>query len=312
MNDANQSNNNNVTVDTNANVDMNGVNPSGNVEGAGVPVSSSSDVTNNVSNVNNAVGVNENLVPNNNVNSINANVNVGNNSTTVNNETTSNVSEGDKELSNGSDVEVLQEGPDTNSYSNDKMKEVEINYTPPSKFKVFLLVTFFVVLIAFVIFLPEINSFVETYKAKKESPTPTTITTGRLECDLARTTSNLDISYEKVFHFTDSKLESLSDTTITKGDVDLDEATLDEENNKCLTLKDYTQQLRGIIVTCDYKQGILDMTQTFTFADVDKDLLDTAYSEAGGLTVEFENGENIDLIEKSMKAAGYTCERKTN
>lgn len=275
------------------------------------------DNQNNDNNILNVNGVKPNTNPNNGVENVQdssapsaVSNNVSNTNTT---ETTEVLSVDSNQNTQASEnVEVLQEGTDSNSYTNEKMKEVEINYTPPSKFKVFLLVTFFVLLIAFVIFLPEINSFVETYKAKKENNTPTIITTGKLECKLSRTTSNLDINYEKIFHFTDSQLESLSDTTITRGDADLDEATLDEENDKCLLLKGYTQQLRGIVVTCDYEQGKLDMTQTFTFGDIDKELLDTAYSEAGGLTVEFENGENIDLIEKSMKASGYTCDRKRN
>ena len=40
--------------------------------------------------------------------------------------------------------------------------------------------------------------------------------------------------------------------------------------------------------------------------------MDAAYAEAGGELVEFENEENIDIIEKNMKASGYTCERRTN
>ena len=49
---------------------------------------------------------------------------------------------------------------------NDKLKEVEINYTPPSKGKIFLLVVFFILLIGFVIFLPDISKMIEERKCE--------------------------------------------------------------------------------------------------------------------------------------------------
>lgn len=209
-------------------------------------------------------------------------------------------------------VEVL-DGKANNSSTVDKnMKEVEINYTPPSKFKVFLLIAFFAFLIIFVIFLPEINSFMETYKASKEAEAPKIITTGRLICTLKRSTNNLDISYENIFHFTDSKLNSLNYTVTTRGDATLDEVTLDEEQNKCNHLKESTELLRGVNITCEYKQGQQDTIQNFTFSDLSLEEMDAAFSEAGGVVPEFENEENIDDIERNMNASGYTCERRSN
>ena len=55
--------------------------------------------------------------------------------------------------------------PDTNSSDanamiNENLKKVEINYTPPSKGKIVLLLLFFIALIGFIIFLPNINTLV--------------------------------------------------------------------------------------------------------------------------------------------------------
>ncbi len=202
-------------------------------------------------------------------------------------------------------VEVLEE-------ENKPLKEVEINYTPPSKFKVVLLVIFFVFLIGFVIFLPDINSFIEISKENKNANTPKEITTGCLECTMKRTTDNLDINYENIFHFTDSKLNSLVITTTTRGDVDLDEQTLDEEQAKCNLLKQKANQVQGVVISCNYKEGEQEKIENFAFTDINREDLDAAYSEAGGTVVEFENEENIDLIERNMNASGYTCQRKSN
>lgn len=216
--------------------------------------------------------------------------------------------------SNSNEVELLQDNTsnENNAYTNQNLKEVNINYSPPSKFKIALLIIFFVFLIGFVIFLPEINSFIETYKVRQNENTTQVITTGRLVCTLSRTTKNLDIAYESIFHFTDSKLNSLNYTTTTKGDADLDEATLNEEQDKCNLLKQHTELLRGVVVTCEYEEGKQTTTQNFTFGDINKEDMDAAYSEAGGVLIEYENEENIDMIEKNMKASGYTCQRRTN
>ncbi len=301
---------------------------------------------NNINNVNNGNGVNPNVVNPNTTNynanpSVNTNVNpsinpspstntVGVSPNLVNptsTQATSPIQPGVKGVnppqpSVPNNVEVLDNSntnttPNSNGTENNngtakQMKEVEINYTPPSKFKVFLLITFFVVLIAFVIFLPEINSFMESYKAKKEAGPPQVITTGQLVCTNSRSTNNLDISYEYIFHFTDSKLNSLNFTTTTRGDASLDVTTLDEEQAKCDLLRRDTELLKGINIACEYKQGQQETIQNFTFAEIDLEELDAAYSEAGGVLPEFENEENIDNIEKNMNAANYTCDRRSN
>lgn len=191
-----------------------------------------------------------------------------------------------------------------------KLNEVQINYQPPSKFKTVMLVLFFIFLIGFVVFLPEIHNYVEVWKASKNKVVDAKITTGKLVCTLAKSTDNLDLTYESNFIFTDNKLEKLAYSISTRGDVSLDEATLDSENAKCVALKEATNGLSGVSVSCNYSEGLLETKQSFTYSEINKESMDSAYSEAGGIYPEYELNEDMDTIEKNMNASGYTCIRK--
>ena len=76
-----------------------------------------------------------------------------------------------------------------------------------------------------------------------------------------------------------------------------------EENLKCAT---------GVYIRCDYTTGKLIETQTYDLANVDFESLNSAFSEAGGNNPEYQFGQDVDRIEKNMKAAGYTCTREKN
>ncbi len=191
----------------------------------------------------------------------------------------------------------------------EKLKRVDVNYKPPSKFKIFLLVTFFILLIAFVLFLPNINSLVLRYKSGAFNSAEEKITTGKLECTLNTNTSNLDLEYKRVFSFTDSSLDSAEFTLTTKGDPTQDESTLNSENEKCEKLKDVTKSLNGINVSCEYLEGKLIERQSFNYLNLNPDEVDSAFAEAGGVNPEFSAGQDIDKIEKNMYAANYSCMR---
>lgn len=201
-------------------------------------------------------------------------------------------------------------GTDNPEVVNEKLKKVEVNYTPPSTAKmVFTVFTFFMIL-GFVIFLPEITTAVNNYKASKGAIDDEVITTGRLECDLKSNTTNLDMSYSRVFKFTDSKLNEAEFVITTRGDITLDEATLNEMADKCKLLKDYTDDMSGVDVDCSHTEGKLTETQRFEYASIDVEELDAAFAEAGGTYPEFKNEQDIDIVEKNMNAAGYSCMRK--
>lgn len=199
---------------------------------------------------------------------------------------------------------------DSSVIVNEKLKEVEINYTPPSKFKTFMTVMLFILFIAFVIFLPDITSMISQYKLNKNRAPETVITTGQLECSLKSNTSNLDMEYLRTFKFTDSKLYEANYTLTTKGDATLDEKTLDTMAEKCNDLADNTKDLAGVSISCNYSDGKLVERQNYIFASIIYKNLDAAFTEAGGTYPEFSDGQEIDSVEKTMNAAGYSCSRK--
>lgn len=193
------------------------------------------------------------------------------------------------------------------SVVNEKLKEVEINYTPPSKFKTAMTIMMFILLIAFVIFLPEITSMINQFKANKNKEPEKVITSGKLECSLKSNTSNLDTEYLRIFKFEDSKLYEANYTLTTKGDVTLDEKTLDNMAEKCNHLADSTKNLEGVTINCSYSEGKLEERQNYIFATINYNDLDAAFTEAGGTYPEFNDGQDISTVEKAMNAAGYSC-----
>ncbi len=190
------------------------------------------------------------------------------------------------------------------------LKKVEVEYTPPSKAKLVLLVVFFIGLVAFVLFLPEINSMVLRYKAGNLNDKPEEITTGRLICSLHTSTKNLDKNYDLVFHFTDNKLEKTEFKITTKGDPSEDAEVLDGLNEACQQLKNNVSDLSGVTIGCDYSEGKLIERQSYDLANVDQEALDSAFSEAGGNNPEYKNGQDMSYIEKNMNASNYSCERQ--
>lgn len=195
------------------------------------------------------------------------------------------------------------------SIDNEKLKKVEINYTPPSKFKIFLLIVFFVGLIGFVIFLPDISEYMDILMGNTEETKVEKITTGKMTCTLSSHTQNLNKDYEVVFSFTDNKLEKTVITTVTKGDISLDEETLDQLNNQCQLLSDSVKSLNGINVSCDYLNGQLTEKQSFTLNEINQEEMTAAYIEAGATNPEYQAGQDMDRIETNMNISQYECER---
>ena len=222
----------------------------------------------------------------------------------VNTDTTSQQVASDNS-SNVKQISPSQVNGEVNNTEN--LKRVEINYTPPSKFKMFLLVVFLVGLIVFVLFLPDINTMVNKYKAGKQ--VNEIITTGTMNCSFKTHTAELDKEYVRVFDFTDSKLEKADYTITTKGDPSLDEATLTEMNKKCVGLEEEVDSLTGITVSCKYSDGKLVERQIFEFQAIDKEQIDAAFAEAGGEYPEFSYNQDISEVERTMLAAGYSCVR---
>lgn len=199
---------------------------------------------------------------------------------------------------------------DNNAMVNENLKKVEIkDYTPPSKFKMALLIIFFIALVAFIIFLPDISSMIRNYRSGVNYQKEEVITTGKLVCTLESNTSDLDKNYELVFDFTDSKLKKNKFIITTRGDSTA-EKSLDEVAANCDILKEESEGIEGFSIRCEYTDGRLVETQNFNLETIDADELDATFTEAGGMSPSYTYDQDIDGIEKNMKASGYTCERQ--
>lgn len=183
---------------------------------------------------------------------------------------------------------------------------------PVSKFKYALMIIFFIFMFALVFFLPDITNYINIKKDLKAQENAPAITTGLLTCRLDRTTDIFNISYTAQFSFTDSKLNKLSYVTSTEGDAIVDSDQLDSLLNKCKLLQNEVGSLAGVKVSCNQSEGTVVETQDFTYSLINKESINSAYIEAGGVYPEFENEQNIDVIEKNMSASGYKCERSAS
>lgn len=191
---------------------------------------------------------------------------------------------------------------------NEKLKKVEVEYKPPSKFKIGLMLFFFVLILAFIIFLPEVTQYMSDLFDKKDN-TVIEITTGKLVCKLDSTTANLDKNYVRTFQFTDNKIEKVTFKTTTRGDITQDEATLNELNKQCTDIRDGLESLNGTSIECDYQNGKLVETEKFDLATYDYEQTSAAYTEAGADMLKFDNGEDVDKVKTSMLQAGFSCEK---
>ena len=149
--------------------------------------------------------------------------------------------------------------------SEKKVKEVEIDYKPPSKGKTILLIAFFLGLIGFVIFLPEISKMVKERENGMYNYEEKVITTGKLKCSMETNTTNLDKSYDLIFEFSDSKLESGHFSFFTRGDVSLDEEQMNEMNASCKKLEEATKSMAGVTIRCSYTPGKLTEEHIYNY-----------------------------------------------
>ena len=190
-------------------------------------------------------------------------------------------------------------------------KKVEVEYKPPSKFKIFCLIVFLAAMLAFVIFLPDIKDYVEDFQNKNNNtPQDLKITTGKLKCSEKSNTEALDKDYDLVFHFTDNQLEKTEFSITTKGDATTDEEILDQLASTCKQLEKESESIDGLYVKCTLTTGKLEEIQSFDLSVLDPDKLDAAFSEAGGNNPEYQYKQDMDKIEQNMNASGYTCARE--
>lgn len=192
----------------------------------------------------------------------------------------------------------------------ERLRKAQENYKPPSKFKMFINIFWLVLVILFGMFIPEISTGINKFlDGPVEGPEPDP-TTGTLVCTLDSYTSNLDKGFRRSFSYEDNKLKSAVFQTSIRGDATSDEKTLDELYNNCKTIENNVKDITGIKVTCKITEGLVEERESFDYSSYDIEAITAAYTEAGSSVVEFDYDADIDEIMKSMRQAGFTCNKE--
>ena len=190
------------------------------------------------------------------------------------------------------------------------VKKANENYKPNSKIKNFFLIFFLVFIILFTIFLPQIHEFVNKLKAGQlVEQKEVKITDGYLVCNYEKSSDTFTYEFEYDFTFHKNLLESYNKSTKTKGDTSLDMDELNDLYANCKEMKDESGSINGLDVKCDKDTGSVTVIEKFGLADFKTDSLTSRYTEAGGDYPEYSLEQDMDVVEKNMKAAGFTCER---
>ena len=218
---------------------------------------------------------------------------------------------------NGADIKV--EGPRVVTPSvesninaaafNMDNKQKKVNQASNNKPKGFSfgLILFMLLLIGFVVFLPEVSELIEEYRNKVVEEE---IVDGQLRCELTDRSSNFTIENERNFTFKNNQVMSYSFVTITKGDASKDEDELNELYTSCNTLDKYVNgnQVNGVEIGCEFLEGTVTKRESVDLYAVDLEDLKTSYSEAGGtIPVDVSKGDNINNVQSQMQAEKFTC-----
>ena len=199
---------------------------------------------------------------------------------------------------------------DNTNSGNDRIKNAEANYKPTSTWNTILLIFFFLFLIFFVIFLPEIEMTINELKnggVQNENPV---ITTGRLVCTSEDNTKDFDRSLERIFTFQDNLLKTGTLITTIKGDISLDEELLSKYHDECVQIRTNVEDLEGISVSCSLDNSTLEIKEVFDYATYDAEKVSDAYLGAGSNMLEFEYDQNIDRVMTLMRQGGFTCNKE--
>ena len=184
-----------------------------------------------------------------------------------------------------------------------QVEKIKVDENRPEKSKSGLII-FLVLLLLFVIFLPDIKPMINKlmYGGQEEN-----IVDGELRCKMKKTTNNFDISYEQILPFKSSRLQSLKYIETTKGDMNKDKEELEKLNNSCEALGTLSSNVEGLTINCEFTGETVTNEQIIDYSVVDEDKLTSAYAEANGVMPEFKFNQDIDEVQKKLQAAGYTC-----
>lgn len=204
--------------------------------------------------------------------------------------------------------ELRGETIETEPVQEEKLKTVEIDPVKEKRANSIALIIFFVFLIAFVIFLPEIQTLFSTLTTKQVN-TKQEITTGKLVCTLETSTSDLDKEIQKTFSFEDNKLKTGKFISTIKGDASADDEDLVKLSEQCEKIKASVEGLEGVEFSCTLESGKLIQSERFEYEKYDVDKVSKAYMDADSSIMDYQFDQDIDQIMLQMRQSGYKCEK---
>lgn len=172
------------------------------------------------------------------------------------------------------------------------------------KFKTFLLIIFFIFLLAFIIFLPNISEYLKT--GKMTTTNSNQINSGTLICTTDKDNDETVISYQMDFKFTNKELINSTFNITTESEK---EEIINSKYNECKNIEDSAKDLNGIDVSCTTSDNISTMIESYNYRLIDNNGL-TKFTEAGGTYPEYKYKENIYDIKQKMIKAGYDCKER--
>ena len=174
------------------------------------------------------------------------------------------------------------------------------------KLKTILLILFFILLFAFIIFLPNISEYLKN--GKNSSSIDTQINNGILTCTTENKTDTTTVSYQMDFKFTNKELLTSTFNITTESE---DKNTISGKVNECNILGEIVKDINGIDVSCTNSDNITTTIQSYNYRLINTNGL-TKFTEAGGTYPEYKYKENIYDIKAKIIKAGYDCKEKAS
>ncbi len=176
------------------------------------------------------------------------------------------------------------------------------NEKKPGNFRYFLLIVFFISLLALVWFLPDLRK----YMLERKMAAQEEVIHGTLKCVYEEEDEDITTLYTSEFKVENNKVKGYISTVETKG-TDNSAEELEKLNTECELLKDMTSKVAGVQTTCSLNSRKQINKQELDYRNLDKNGLSSAYSEAGGVMPEYNLDQDAREIKKEMQLARYSC-----
>ncbi len=194
-----------------------------------------------------------------------------------------------------------------------KSVQVPVEYKPPGFFKKFLMLLMFLLVLGIIIFLPQIEEYIEQYNSSG-GDIDNVILDGKMSCNYDTNDKKFDYLYDIEFSFKNKELTSIIYKLNTKGDASLDSDELSKLYEECKNVSNSLQNanVSGIKVSCDKLDGVVIVDQTIDYLSFDASSVTDFYKSSSVKIPEFQAKENIYTIKEKLQAKGYTCELNDN